>query len=140
MRDVGVGSGCIALDIWLLPFKGGELLLLWRGWERAGITNFFQYYLHHSSPFQRGKAHRFDLVSLDWFKPHHILVISQTRKTKVKVSLLMVYLDRACPSLQVKLVRFLALPECGFLLKWNCCVGCAFALGGPSAYSRLAQR
>ena len=139
MRGVGLGSGCIALGIRLLPFKGRELLLLWRGWEREGITNFFQHYLHCSSAFQRGKAHGFDLVSLDWFKPHRILVISQIRRTKVKVSLLMVYLYRVCPSLKDKPVHCLALPDCDFLLKCNCCVWGMFALAGHSAYSRLAQ-
>lgn len=117
MRGVRLDSGCIALGIQLLSFKGRDLLLLWRTWERAGITNLgsiFLYYRHHSSAFQRGKAHGFDLVSLDWFKPYHVLVISQIRKTNVKVSLLMLYLYRVCPSLKGNPVHCLALPECDF--------------------------
>lgn len=76
MKYVGLDSSFIALGIWILPFKDRELLLLWRGWEKAGITTFCQYYVHHSSAVPIGKSHGVDLVSMDWFKPRHILVVS----------------------------------------------------------------
>lgn len=68
MRGVRLDSGCTALGIRLLSFKGRDLLLLLRTWERAAITNLGSIllcYLHHSSAFRREKAHGFDLLSLD---------------------------------------------------------------------------